>query len=259
MSLITLPHAIFLYDEDGSPVPVVSGSTITSGSRGFIIFGEDGNGVTRQFSVDANGQLAIQNPANLDVALSTRLSETTFTSSINTLGQKNMAGSTPVVLASDQASIPITDNDSSLTIDNAFIDANISDLVTEATFTSSVGEVQATPTANTLLGRLKDINDTNSTLLTEADFDSRVNTLGQKEMTGSTPVVIASDQTSVLVESVISDHSGSFANIVTNGARTALSIEYPALLWEMKAITRELKIIRQHLETITEEEWDGDC
>lgn len=331
MSLITLPHAIFLYDEDGNPVPIVSGSAITSGSRGFIVYGEDGNGETRQFQVDADGKLAIQDPANLDVALSTRLSETTFTSSINTLGQKNMAGSTPVVLASDQTSIPVTDNGSSLTIDNAFIDANISDLVTEATFTSSVGEVQATPTANTLLGRLKDINDTattlltelefetrvgevqatptantllgrlkdindttstlltelefetrigevqatptantvlgrlkdindtNSTLLTEADFDSRVNTLGQKEMTGSTPVVIASDQTSVLVESVISDHSGSFANIVTNGARTALSIEYPALLAEMKLITRELKIIRQHMEAITEEECDGDC
>lgn len=201
MSLITLPHAVFLYDEDGNAVPVVSGSAITSGSRGFIIFGEDGNGVTRQFSVDTNGQLAIQNPANLDVALSTRLSEATFTGSFD-------------------------------------------DLLTR------VGEVSETPTGNTVLGRLKDLDD---------HLSSSLGSLGQKEMTGSTPVVIASDQTSVLVESVISDHSGSFANIVTNGTRTALSIEYPALLAEMKLITRELKIIRQHMEVITEEEWDGDC
>jgi hypothetical protein len=40
--------------------------------------------------------------SNLDVALSTRLADTTFTSRINTLGQKTSALSTPVVLPSDQ-------------------------------------------------------------------------------------------------------------------------------------------------------------
>jgi hypothetical protein len=55
--------------------------------------------------------------ADLDVALSTRASEATllnvlttaaFQARINTLGQKTMANSTPVVLASDQSSIPVT-------------------------------------------------------------------------------------------------------------------------------------------------------
>jgi hypothetical protein len=46
--------------------------------------------------------------ANLDVALSTRLADATFTTRINTQGQKTMATSTPVVLASDQAAIPVT-------------------------------------------------------------------------------------------------------------------------------------------------------
>lgn len=45
---------------------------------------------------------------NLDVGLSTRLAEATFTTRINTLGQKTMANSTPVVLPSDQAAIPVT-------------------------------------------------------------------------------------------------------------------------------------------------------
>ena len=40
--------------------------------------------------------------SNLDVALSTRLADTTFTNRINTLGQKTSANSTPVVLPSDQ-------------------------------------------------------------------------------------------------------------------------------------------------------------
>lgn len=54
---------------------------------------------------------------NIDVALSTRASEATvatllteaaFQARINTLGQKTMANSTPVVVASDQSPIPVT-------------------------------------------------------------------------------------------------------------------------------------------------------
>lgn len=48
------------------------------------------------------------NTDKLDVALSTRLAEATFTARINTLGQKTMANSTPVVLPSDQSAIPIS-------------------------------------------------------------------------------------------------------------------------------------------------------
>lgn len=55
--------------------------------------------------------------ADLDVALSTRLAEATFTTRINTQGQKAMAASTPVVLASDQTVIPVSDNGGSLTVD----------------------------------------------------------------------------------------------------------------------------------------------
>lgn len=106
--MIVLPHAVFIYDEAGNPVPVVSGSTLTSGSRGFVVYGKDGNNQARNFLVDASGNLAIQNPPNLDVALSTRLSENTFTTRINTLGQKVMTGSVPVVIASDQSQITVT-------------------------------------------------------------------------------------------------------------------------------------------------------
>ena len=46
--------------------------------------------------------------AKIDVNLSTRLADATFTGRINTLGQKAMAASTPVVIASDQSALPIT-------------------------------------------------------------------------------------------------------------------------------------------------------
>lgn len=51
---------------------------------------------------------------NIDVALSTRLAEATFTARINTLGQKTMANSTPVVIASDQSALPVTFGGSAL-------------------------------------------------------------------------------------------------------------------------------------------------
>jgi hypothetical protein len=44
--------------------------------------------------------------AATEATLATRLAEATFTARINTLGQKAMAASTPVVLASDQSAIP---------------------------------------------------------------------------------------------------------------------------------------------------------
>lgn len=97
--MITLPHAVFIYDEAGNPVPVVSGSTLNSGSRGFVIYGKDGSNQTRNFTVDASGNLAIQNPSNLDVTVSSRF---------NTLGQKTMTGSTPVVIASNQTEFPVS-------------------------------------------------------------------------------------------------------------------------------------------------------
>lgn len=43
-----------------------------------------------------------------EATLVTRLADATFTARINTLGQKAMAGSTPVVFASDQSSLPVT-------------------------------------------------------------------------------------------------------------------------------------------------------
>ncbi len=46
------------------------------------------------------------------------LAEATFTGRINTQGQKAMAASTPVVVASDQSVIPVSDNAGSLTVDS---------------------------------------------------------------------------------------------------------------------------------------------
>lgn len=93
---------------------------VSQGSSGSQMWKVDGSGVTQPISVvtlplpsgaaTEQTQLAVSSTLsqvrsktdNIDVLLSTRLASSTFTDRINTLGQKEMSGSTPVVLASNQ-------------------------------------------------------------------------------------------------------------------------------------------------------------
>lgn len=63
---------------------------------------------------------AVANPLPIRIsdgaAFISPLSESTFTARINTLGQKTMANSTPIVIASDQSAVPISGN-----ISNSFL------------------------------------------------------------------------------------------------------------------------------------------
>jgi len=52
--------------------------------------------------------LPLPTGASTEATLATRLADATFTGRINTLGQKAMAASTPVVIASDQSAIPVS-------------------------------------------------------------------------------------------------------------------------------------------------------
>lgn len=52
--------------------------------------------------------LPLPTGAATEATLSGRLAEATFTARIGTQGQKTMAGSTPVVIASDQSGVPVT-------------------------------------------------------------------------------------------------------------------------------------------------------
>lgn len=132
---VVSPTAI-LYDQAGNPVAVSPNVAIPAGTSTILVAGTDGTDA-RILSVDSNGKLAIQNPSNLDTALSTRLSTSAFTARVNVLGQNTMSGSTPVVLASDQSAIPVTDNGGSLTIDGT-VNANLN------SGTNYVGRVRQT-------------------------------------------------------------------------------------------------------------------
>ena len=209
MSFSIVEGDVVIRDSSGNPVGVILDGTVY------------------RFAVDARvTSSALPTGAATEATVATLLTEAEFEARINTLGQKTSASSTPVVLASDQTSIPITDDGGSITVDNANIDAALSTLATEATA---------------------------ATLLTESEFEARINTLGQKLSSASTPVVLASDQSRVLVEATIADASGLVADTVKQGTRTAQAIEYPALLAMTKQVLDELKAIRLHLEQINEE------
>ena len=199
-----------------------------------------------------SGTVAVSNAFLLDA---------TFTGRINTLGQKTMANSTPVVLASDQTSIPVA-----ATVSNAFLlDATFTGRLPVA-YVDADGVVNQTTTAihgqgyfyngatwdrmrGTIAGGLL-VNISNAslavtgtffqatqpisavalplptgaatevtlaTLLTTAAFQARINTLGQKTMANSTPVVLSSDQTAIPVTLTSTTITGT---VTVQGAKT---------------------------------------
>jgi hypothetical protein len=94
---VTSGSATVFLNASTCPQVVTIGGSIPEGSA--TIGGVEVRDGANQLDVNASGQAAIQDPPNLDVALSTRL---------NTLGQKPMATSAPVVIASDQSAVPIS-------------------------------------------------------------------------------------------------------------------------------------------------------
>jgi hypothetical protein len=161
-------------------------------------------------------------------------------STVPTVGQKTSVNSIPVVLASDQtlsltADIGKVDQGNQGTIGNSwFVEVTdgtnvlgtsshpiridpVGTTTQPVSLTGNVTVVQSTA-ANlnaTVTGTvIANIGTTNGLLL-DATFTGRINTLGQKTMANSTPIVIASDQTAIPVS-----QSGSWtvtSNIGTTG------------------------------------------
>ncbi len=142
-----------------------------------------------------SGTISLPTGAATEATLSTRLADATFTTRINTLGQKTSANSTPVVLASDQSVIPVSQSGV----------WSIGRTWTLSSGSDSISAVQSgTWNINNISGTISlptgaATEATLSTRLADATFTARVNTLGQKTMANSTPVVLASDQTVIPV------------------------------------------------------------
>lgn len=93
---------------DGSAVtqPISGTITANAGTGTFIV---DGSAVTQPVSVTT---LPLPTGAATESTLAAMLTLSGFQARINTLGQKTMANSTPVVLSSDQSAIPVSQSGS---------------------------------------------------------------------------------------------------------------------------------------------------
>lgn len=202
------------------------------------------SGITLPVSAAA---LPLPTGAATEATLATRLAEATFTGRINTLGQKAMAASTPVVIASDQSALTVT---GTVTATNPSVGANNAAVPGSSTQVggsdgtnlqaarvydadtgagseyalgvvlrkrASGGSVEAGTAADPLrvdptgtttqpvsaatlpLPAGAATEATLATRLADATFTTRINTLGQKAMAASTPVVLASDQSAIPV------------------------------------------------------------
>jgi len=176
----------------------------------------DGSGVTQPVSAAS---------LPLPTGASTSALQTTGNSSLSSidgktpaLGQATMANSEPVVIASNQSAVPIsgtvtanagsgpwpvTDNGGSLTVDGTV--ATTQSGTWSVRLTDGVDTADVTAASRLAVdgsGVTQPISNANldaalSTLLSSGTFTARINTQGQKAMSASTPVVIASDQSAV--------------------------------------------------------------
>lgn len=113
--------------------------------------------------------------------------DTTLSDITAVVGQETMANSLPVVLASDQSAIPVTDNGSSLTVDGT--------VAATQSGTWNINNISGTVSLPTGA----------ATETTLSALNTKVPAQGQAAMTASLPVVLASDQTAI----PITDNSGS--------------------------------------------------
>jgi len=132
-------------------------------------------------------------------------------------GQKTMALSSPVVIASDQSTLPISAvslplptgaataaNQVTELASLASIDAGIPDALGQTTMSASMPVTMASnqtaipiSAASLPLPTGAATETTLASRLAESTFTARINTLGQKAMAASTPVVLASDQSTL--------------------------------------------------------------
>lgn len=104
-------QAVIAAPAPGNITPIAAPSSVT------VINGPAGAAVNIQ---DGGNSITVDN-LFLDAAISTLLTTAAFQARINTLGQKTMANSTPVVLSSDQSAIPVTVSTSSSTSTNTAV------------------------------------------------------------------------------------------------------------------------------------------
>lgn len=212
--------------------------TINNAAAGAAVNIQDGG---NSITVDASSW-PLPTGAATEATVATLLLNSTFNARINTFGQKVMASSTPVVIASDQSTLPISA--SSLPLPTGAATAalqtqpgvDIGDVTINNAAGASAVNIQDGGNSITVDAAswplptgaaTSALQTTGNTSL--SNIDTKTPSLGQALMAASSPVVIASNQTAI----PITDNSGSLTvdGTVTANQGTAAAL---ASAWPVK-------------------------
>lgn len=120
---------------DASTLAALESTTVQNGAGASAVNIQDGG---NSITVDATA-LPLPTGAATETTLGTLLADSTFTGRINTLGQKTMANSTPIVIASDQSQIAVTANEDSDTRQGVYFSTTGTFLVQAAADAATAG------------------------------------------------------------------------------------------------------------------------
>lgn len=138
-------------------------------------------------------------------------------------GQKTMANSTPIVIASDQSSIPVNDGGGSLTVDGSVSITGTPNVnVTNGAGAAAVN-IQDGGNSITVDGIVTANQGTSPWVNNITQIGGSSLTLGQKIMANSIPVVLSSDQT-VILTAVVSNIANTASITTTSVSTTAVLI-----------------------------------
>lgn len=229
--------AMILYDADGNPVATLDGYNLSPISPGIPVMGQKDDGtatflkttddgylitnlsggpisIAEPVSVDDNGGSLTIDTSQLPISLvGGRLDVNNgawLGSVAPTVGQKTMADSIPIAIASNQTVIPINDNGGSLTVDGT-VTANAGTGPWPVTDNGGSLTVDTPQLPISLVGGRLDAN-------IGAWFNSTAPTVGQKAMVNSIPVTISNDQSAISVSTGgAAVGIGAIASFLTNG------------------------------------------
>lgn len=176
--------------QNGDPAPLFS----------LQVGGEDPSGDLQPLQVNGSGELivtigsGIANPLPVEDAAA-EASLASIDGKLGSLGQKLMAGSAPVVIASDQSTLPVS--------------------AASLPLPSGAATLAEQQTQTTALGTL-------ATEATLSSIDSKTPALGQALMAASIPVAISSNQSTLPVSMASSPLPSGAATLAEQQAQTAL-------------------------------------
>lgn len=213
---------------------IITGET-TGGGGGFVNVKVDPSGALT-VSATQDGTWNINNitgTVSLPTGASTLAAQNTGNASLssidgklNSLGQKTMAASVPVVIASDQSAVPASQS-GTWNINNVTGTVSLpTGASTEAKQDSQITELQA------IKGHVDQVETKLDTIITQTDgvegsltsIDAKTPALGQTVMASSSPVVLASNHTAILVYTQkLSTYAAGITNLVPTTPATDIA------------------------------------